>query len=106
MSINREPRLDVWHLVNAIVFPQEDILKVQEVVTFSETLGVNPRFWEFQLRHYAEEPDVIAAPVFRPDQCLAQFSFHYKHLNQNLAISGIIYIDVRNHSVQNSRSSI
>jgi hypothetical protein len=72
---------------------QEDILKDQVVVTFSETLGINPRFWEFQLRHYAEEPDVIGTPVFRADQCLAQFSFHYKHLNQNLVISGIIYID-------------
>ena len=72
---------------------QEDILKDQTVVTFSETLGINPRFWEFQLRHYAEEPDVIGAPVFRADQCLAPFSFHYEHLNHNLAISGIIYID-------------
>ena len=72
---------------------QEDILKDQAVVTFSETLGIDPRFWEFQLRHYAEEPEVIGAPVFRADQCLAPFSFHYEHLNQNLAISGIIYID-------------
>jgi hypothetical protein len=72
---------------------EEDILKDQAVVTFSETLGINPRFWEFQLRHYAEEPDVIGAPVFRADRCLAPFSFHYEHLNHNLAISGIIYID-------------
>jgi hypothetical protein len=74
-------------------FLVEDILKDQTVVTFSETLGINPRFWEFQLRHYAEEPDVIGAPVFRADQCLTPFSFHYEHLNHNLAISGIIYID-------------
>jgi hypothetical protein len=72
---------------------EEDILKDQAVVTFSETLGIVPRFWEFQLRHYAEEPDVIGSPVFRADQCLAPFSFHYQYLNQNLAISGIIYID-------------
>src|ERR1700730_13548691 len=72
---------------------EQDILKDQAVVTFSETLGINPRSWEFQLRHYAEEPDVIGTPVFRADQCLAPFSLHYKHLNQNLAISGIIYID-------------
>jgi hypothetical protein len=26
---------------------EEDILKDQAVVTFSETLGINPRFWEF-----------------------------------------------------------
>jgi hypothetical protein len=68
-------------------------LKDQAVVAFSETLGINPRFWKFQLRHYAEEPEVIGAPVFRADQCLAPFSFHYEHLNLNLAISGIIYID-------------
>src|ERR1700730_8954588 len=72
---------------------EDDILKDQVVVTFSETLGINPRFWEFQLRHYAEEPDVIGAPVFRAGQCFAPFSFHYEHLNQDLAISGIIYID-------------
>jgi hypothetical protein len=72
---------------------EEDILKDQAVITFSETLGIIPRFWEFQLKHYAEEPDVIGAPVFRDDRCLAPFSFHYEHLNQNLAISGIIYID-------------
>jgi hypothetical protein len=72
---------------------EEDILKDQAVVTFSETLRINPRSWEFQLKHYAEEPDVIGTPVFRADQCLAPFSLHYKHLNQNLAISGIIYID-------------
>ena len=72
---------------------EEDILKDQAVVTFSETLRINPRSWEFQLKHYAEEPDVIGTPVFRADQCLAPFSLHYKHLNHNLAISGIIYID-------------
>jgi hypothetical protein len=72
---------------------EKDILKDQAVVTFSESLGINPRFWEFQLRHYAEEPEVVGPPVFRTDQCLAPFSFHYEHLNQNLAISGIIYID-------------
>jgi hypothetical protein len=31
--------------------------------------------------------------VFCAGQCLAPFSFHYEHLNQDLAISGIIYID-------------
>jgi hypothetical protein len=67
---------------------EEDILKDNAVVTFSETLGINPRFWEFQLRHYAEEPEVIGAPAFRADQCLAPFSFHYEHLNLNLAFRG------------------
>ncbi len=43
---------------------EEDILKDQAVVAFSETLGIDPRFWEFQLRHYAEEPEVIGAPDF------------------------------------------
>ena len=72
---------------------EEDILKDQAVVTFSETLGIDLRFWEFQLRHYAEEPEVIGAPVFRADQCLAPFSLHYEHLDFNLTISGVIHID-------------
>ena len=67
---------------------EKDILKDQAVVTFSETLGINPRFWEFQLRHYAEEPEVVGPPVFRTDQCLAPFSFHYEHLNQILRFRG------------------
>jgi hypothetical protein len=46
---------------------EEDILKDQAVVNFSETLGIDSRFWEFKLRHYAEEPEVIGAPVFRAD---------------------------------------
>ncbi len=56
-------------------------------------LGSIPAFGNLTLKHYAEEPDVIGAPLFRADQCLAPFSFHYEHLNQNLGISGIIYID-------------
>jgi hypothetical protein len=72
---------------------EADVLKDLAVFTFSETLGVDCRFWKFDLKHYAEEPDVIGAPLFRADQCLAPFSFHYEHLNQNLGISGIIYID-------------
>jgi hypothetical protein len=72
---------------------EADVLKDLAVFTFSETLGVDSRFWKFDLKHYAEEPDVIGAPLFRADQCLAPFSFHYEHLNHNLGISGIIYID-------------
>jgi hypothetical protein len=45
---------------------EEDILKDQAVVTFSETLGINPHLWKFQLRHYAEEPEVIGALCFAP----------------------------------------
>src|SRR5258708_28321373 len=44
---------------------EEDILQDQAVSSFSETLGVNPRFWKFDLRHYAEEPDLFGAPGAR-----------------------------------------
>ena len=72
---------------------EEDILKDQTVVAFSEMLGVDPRFWEFDLKHYAEEPDLFRAPMFRDDQCAAPFSFRYVHSNHNLVVTGIIYID-------------
>src|SRR5260221_5083408 len=72
---------------------EEDILQDQAVSSFSETLGVNPRFWKFDLRHYAEEPDLFGAPVFRGDQCTAPFSFRFEHLDHNLVITGTIYID-------------
>jgi hypothetical protein len=74
---------------------KEDILKVQPVSTFSESLGVGACSWEFDLKHYAEEPDLIGAPVFRGDQCTAPFSFRYQHLDSNLSlvITGIVYID-------------
>jgi hypothetical protein len=72
---------------------EEDILKDQAVFAFSETIEVKPRFWKFDLKHYAEEPDVIGVPVFSGDQCIAPFSFHYEQLNHRLVITGIIYID-------------
>jgi hypothetical protein len=72
---------------------EEDILKDQAVFSFSETLGVNARSWNFDLKHYAEEPELFGAPVFRGDQCTAPFSFRYEHLNHSLVITGIIYID-------------
>jgi hypothetical protein len=74
---------------------QEDLLKDQTVVTFSESLGVAPRSWELDLKHYAEEPEVIDAPVFRGNQCTAPFSFRYQHLDSNLGlvVTGIVYID-------------
>ena len=74
---------------------EEDILKVERVSTFSASLGVVPCSWEFDLKHYAEEPDLIGSPVFRGDQCTAPFSFRYQHLDSNLSlvIKGIVYID-------------
>jgi hypothetical protein len=72
---------------------EEDILQGQAVSSFSETLGVNPRFWKIDLKHYAEEPDSFGAPAFRGDQCTAPFSFRFEHLDHNLVITGIIYID-------------
>jgi hypothetical protein len=72
---------------------EEDLLKVQAVATFSETLGVHPPSCKFDLKHYAEEPDLIGTPVFRTDQCTAPFSFRYKYLSHTLVITGIICID-------------
>jgi hypothetical protein len=72
---------------------EEDLLKDPAVFACSETLGVDPCFWEFDLQHYAEEPSLIGVPVFRGDQCRAPFTFRYEHLNKNLVITGIIYID-------------
>jgi hypothetical protein len=72
---------------------QEDLLKLQAVATVSETLGVNPPSWEFDLKHYAEEPDLIGTPVFRTDQCTAPFSFRYEYLSHSLVITGTIRIE-------------
>src|SRR6516162_5286486 len=66
---------------------EEDILKNRAVSAFSKTLGVDPRSWEFDLKHYAEEPDLFGAPVFRDDQCIATFSFCYGHLDSSLSPS-------------------
>jgi hypothetical protein len=38
---------------------EEDILKDQAVVTFSETLGINARFWEFHHAIYAKEVESL-----------------------------------------------
>jgi hypothetical protein len=71
---------------------EEDLLKDQAVSAFSKTLGVNPPSWKFDLKHFAEEPDLIGIPVFRGDQCTAPFSFRYEYLSHNLVITGTIYI--------------
>lgn len=94
MSISSEPRLRVafkerWGGCSL----EEDILETQAVFTFSESLGVDPRSWEFDLKHYAEEPDLFGSPVFRGEQCRAPFSFRYGHLNHNLLVTGMIYVD-------------
>jgi hypothetical protein len=48
----------------------------------------------FDLRHYAEEPDLIGVPVFCEDQSRAQFTSRYEHVSgKNLVITGIICID-------------
>jgi hypothetical protein len=74
---------------------EEDILKNRAVSAFSKTLGVDPRSWEFDLKHYAEEPDLFGAPVFRDDQCIATFSFCYGHLDSSLSlvVTGFAYVD-------------
>jgi hypothetical protein len=73
---------------------QEDLLLDPAMITYSKSLGVNPALWEFDLRHYAEEPDVIGAPVFCEDEARAPFTFRYEHVSgKNLVITGIIYVD-------------
>jgi hypothetical protein len=73
---------------------EEDLLQVPAMIAYSKSLGVNPALWEFDLRHYGEEPDLIGAPVFCEDQCRAPFTFRYEHISgKNLVITGIIYVD-------------
>jgi hypothetical protein len=73
---------------------QEDLLQVPAMIAYSKSLGVDPALWEFDLRHYAEKPDLIGAPVFCEDQCRAPFTFRYEHVSGiNLVITGIIYVD-------------
>jgi hypothetical protein len=74
---------------------EADILKDRRVSTFSETLGINPSSWEFELKHYAEEPDCFGTPMFGDKFCAAPCSFRYNHLDsdRNLIVDGIIYID-------------
>ena len=70
---------------------QEDLLQTPAMITYSKSLGVNPALWEFDLRHYAEDPDVIGASVFCEDECRAPFAFRYEHVSgKNLVITGII----------------
>jgi hypothetical protein len=71
---------------------EENLLKDQAVSAFSKTLGVNPSSWKCDLKHSAEEPDLIGIPVFRSEQCTAPFSFRYEYLSHNLVIMGTIYM--------------
>jgi hypothetical protein len=50
-------------------------LKDQAVIAFGEMLEVDPRSWEFNLKHYAEESDLFGAPVFRDGQCAVRSLF-------------------------------
>ncbi len=72
---------------------EEDLLKMPAVVARSEMLGVGPSWWVLGLTHYAQEVDVIATPVFDEGQCRAPFRLRYRHFEQNLVVSGMIYID-------------
>jgi hypothetical protein len=60
---------------------KEDLLQHPAMITYSKSLGVNPALWEFELHHYAEEPDLIGAPVFCEDQSRAQFTSRYEHVS-------------------------
>ena len=73
---------------------QEDLLQVPAMIAYSQSLEVKPALWEFDLRHYAEEPDVIGPPVFCEGEARAPFTFRYEHVSgKNLVIAGIIYVD-------------
>jgi hypothetical protein len=37
---------------------EEDLLQTPAMIAYTKSLGVNPALWEFDLSHYAEEPDV------------------------------------------------
>jgi hypothetical protein len=74
---------------------EEDLLKMLAV--FSETLEVDFSSWKLELRHYAEEPDVIGTPVFDADQCKAPFSLRYYPVgvfrsHEDLVVSGMIQV--------------
>jgi hypothetical protein len=58
---------------------EEDILKA---------LGFNPDQWQFELKHFAEEPDLFGTPVFGADQCTASFRFPFTNSPDNLLIRG------------------
>ena len=74
---------------------EEDLLKVPPVSSFRESVGIAAGSLEFDLKHYAEEPDLIGPPVFRRDECTAPFSFRYQHLHSDfsLVVTGIVYLD-------------
>jgi hypothetical protein len=72
---------------------EEDLLKGRAISAFSKTLGVDPVSWKFDLKHFAEEPDLIGIPMFRSERCTAPFSFRYEYLVHALVITGTIYID-------------
>jgi hypothetical protein len=52
----------------------------------TESFGVGACSCRFDFKYYAEEPDLIGAPVFGGNQCTAPFSFRYKHLDSNLSL--------------------
>jgi hypothetical protein len=79
---------------------EEDLLKAPAVAAFSKSLGVDPRVWQPEPHHYAEELDLIGTPVFGTSQCRAPFNFRYvaalrslDRVYDDLVISGMIYID-------------
>jgi hypothetical protein len=75
-------------------FLQEDLLQDAAIITYSNSLGVKPASWEFDLDQYVEEPDLIGAPVFCENQCRASFTLCYEHVSgKNLVITGIIYVE-------------
>jgi hypothetical protein len=77
---------------------EEDLLQYPAVAAFSETLGGDPSLWTLELKHYAEEAELIGTPVFRADQCRAPFSLRYSLAlrsldhNEDLVVRGMIYI--------------
>jgi hypothetical protein len=73
---------------------EADLLKIPVVAAFSRTLGVDTNLWTSELKHYAEEPDVVGRPVFDADQCKAPFSLRYYSCGalRSLVVTGMIQV--------------
>jgi hypothetical protein len=77
---------------------EADLLQAPALAAFSETLGGDLSLWTLELKHYAEEADVIGRPVFGADQCRAPFSLRYSLAlrsldhDEDLVVRRMIYI--------------
>jgi hypothetical protein len=85
---------------------EKDLLKMPAAVAFSQSLGIDASLWKSELRHYAEDPDVIEMPVFGAGWCRALFTLRYvesirslDHSHEDLLVRGIIGVDDNQRAV-------